>query len=175
MDDLTLEFLIVALIIVLSVVLIVLFKMRTKFEIFNDLIVINDFAYPANIPNYVIESITLIEKLPKVIMRTNGYGGIRTWKGIFRIEGSRRAVFFVEDHHKGPFIKIKTVRESIYINLKDREQTQQLFDEMTKTVKILSEPELVEGKIVTTKRSWQIVAVFIVVVMLVSMIPAFIS
>jgi hypothetical protein len=159
------------LIFVLTIILLVLFKTKTKFGIFNDLIVISDFAYPANIPNYAIKSISLVEKLPKVTMRSNGYGGLKTWKGIFRILGGKRVLLYVEDHFKGPIIKIETVRESIYINFKDREQTHQLYDEMTKTVKILNEAELVDCKIVTGKRSWVIVGVFIAVITIIGLLP----
>ncbi len=171
MNDLLISILNLVLIFGLAIVLLVLFKKRTRFEVYNDLIVAHDFAYPANIPNYAIKSISLIEKLPKVLMRSNGYGGLKTWKGIFRIAGGKRTVLYVEDHFKGPVIKIDTVRENVYINFKDKEQTQQLYDEMAKNVKILDETELVDCKFVATMRSWAIAAVFIVVTMLVLLIP----
>ena len=174
MNDITIGFMMMGLIFVLTVMLLVLFKKKTKFEIFDDLIIIRDFAYPANLPNYAIKSITLVEKLPKVLMRSNGYGGLKTWKGIFRILGGKRALFFVEDHNKGPLIKIETVRESVYINFKDREQTHQLYDEMTKNVKILNEAELVDCKVINGKRSWVIVAIFIAITTVIGLLPAMI-
>ena len=158
----------------MTIVLLVLFRQKTRFEIFSDLIIISDFAYPANIPNYAIKSISMVEKLPKVMMRSNGYGGLKTWKGIFRILGGKRALFYVEDHFKGPLIKIETVRESVYINFKDREQTHQLYDELTKNVKLLNETELVDCKIVTTKRSWVIVGIFIAITLVIGLLPAMI-
>ena len=159
---------------IMTIVLLVLFRQKTKFEIFSDLIIISDFAYPANIPNYAIKSISMVEKLPKVMMRSNGYGGLKTWKGIFRIIGGKRALFYVEDHFKGPLIKIETVRESVYINFKDKEQTHQLYDELTKNVKLLNETELVDCKIVTTKRSWVIVGIFIAITLVIGLLPAMI-
>ena len=158
----------------MTIVLLVLFRQKTKFEIFSDLIIISDFAYPANIPNYAIKSISMVEKLPKVMMRSNGYGGLKTWKGIFRILGGKRALFYVEDHNKGPLIKIETVRESVYINFKDKEQTHQLYDELTKNVKLLNETELIDCKIVTTKRSWVIVGIFIAITLVIGLLPAMI-
>jgi len=115
-----------------------------------------------------------VEKLPKVTMRSNGYGGLKTWKGIFRIIGGKRVLLYVEDHHKGPIIKIETVRESVYINFKDREQTHQLYDEMTKNVKILNETELVDCKVITDMRSWAIVVVFIAITMVIGLLPVMI-
>ena len=170
----TISWLMIGIISLMTIVLLVLFRQKTKFEIFSDLIIISDFAYPANIPNYTIKSISMVEKLPKVMMRSNGYGGLRMWKGIFRILGGKRALFYVEDHFKGPLIKIETVRESVYINFKDKEQTHQLYDELTKNVKLLNETELVDCKIVTTKRSWVIVGIFIAITLVIGLLPAMI-
>ena len=170
----TISWIMIGIISLMTIVLLVLFRQKTKFEIFSDLIIISDFAYPANIPNYAIKSISMVEKLPKVMMRSNGYGGLKTWKGIFRILGGKRALFYVEDHFKGPLIKIETVRESVYINFKDKEQTHQLYYELTKNVKLLNETELVDCKIVTTKRSWVIVGIFIAITLVIGLLPAMI-
>ena len=170
----TISWLMIGIISLMTIVLLVLFRQKTKFEIFSDLIIISDFAYPANIPNYAIKSISMVEKLPKVMMRSNGYGGLRMWKGIFRILGGKRALFYVEDHFKGPLIKIETVRESVYINFKDKEQTHQLYYELTKNVKLLNETELVDCKMVTTKRSWVIVGIFIAITLVIGLLPAMI-
>ena len=174
MNDMTIGWLMIGIISIMTIVLLVLFRQKTRFEIFSDLIIISDFAYPANIPNYAIKSISMVEKLPKVMMRSNGYGGLKTWKGIFRILGGKRALFYVEDHFKGPLIKIETVRESVYINFKDKEQTHQLYDELTKNVKLLNETELVDCKIVTAKRSWVIVGIFIAITLVIGLLPAMI-
>ena len=170
----TISWIMIGIISLMTIVLLVLFRQKTKFEIFSDLIIISDFAYPANIPNYAIKSISMVEKLPKVMMRSNGYGGLRMWKGIFRVLGGKRALFYVEDHFKGPLIKIETVRESVYINFKDKEQTHQLYDELTKNVKLLNETELIDCKIVTTKRSWVIVGIFIAITLVIGLLPAMI-
>ena len=106
MNDLTFFWLMMGLVFVLTIVLLALFWKKTEFEIFNDLIVINDFVYPASIPNYAIKSISMVERLPRVMMRSNGYSGMRMWKGIFRVLGGKRALFYVEDHKRGPLVKI---------------------------------------------------------------------
>lgn len=174
MNDLTFFWLMMGLVFVLTIVFLSFFRKKTKFEAYNDMILINDFVYPANIPNYVIKSISLVEKLPKVMMRSNGYGGLRMWKGVFRILGGKRCLFYVENHFRGPLIKIDTVRECIFINFKDKEQTYQLYNELTKNVKLLDETELVDCQFFTAKRSWVIAGIFILIVTLVAMTPAMI-
>ncbi len=174
MNDMTFFWLMMGLIIVLTIVLLALFWKKTEFEIFNDLIVVNDFVYPANIPNYAIKSISMVEKLPKVMMRSNGYAGLKMWKGVFRILGGKRSLFYVEDHNRGPLVKIETVRECIYINFKDKEQTNQLYDNLTKNVKLLNETELVDCKLITAKRSWVIVGIFIAITAIIGLLPAMI-
>lgn len=171
MSDATLAWLMIGLIVVLTFILLALFKKRTVFEVFDDLIVIDDLTYPARIPNYAIKSIGLVEVMPKVLIRSNGYGGLRQWKGVFRLVGGKRAFFYVENRSKGPIIKIETVKESVYINFKDKEQTRRLYDEMTKTVKILDETKLSDCKFVNTGRSWLIVGIFIALTALIALIP----
>ena len=171
MNDITIAIILMALISGLTIVLLLLFRKQSRFEIFNDSIVIHDFGYPANIPNYTIKSISMIEQMPKVMLKSNGYGGLKIQKGIFKIQGGRRAALYVEDHRRGPFINIQTMRDNVYINLRDENQTHRLYDEMTKTIKILNEAELVDCKVVTTGRSWLVVAVFTAITILLSMLP----
>lgn len=173
MSDLTIMVLLLTLIFAFTIVLLIVCRKTPQYLVFNDRISIKDFMYPAEIPNYAIESIDLVEKLPKIVMRTNGYGGIETWKGLFRIEGIRRAVLYTENHNRGPFIKIQSTSDVVYINMKDADMTRQLFDEMKNNVKLLKETDLIECKVVNVKRSWIIVGVFTAIVLLVSIIPVF--
>jgi len=156
-----------------TIVLLIVCKKTPQYLVFNDRISINDFMYPADISNYTIESIDLVEKLPKILIKTNGYGGINTWKGLFRIEGRRRAVLYTENHNKGPFIKIQTTSDVVYINMEDANKTRQLFEEMKNNVKLLKETDLIDCKVANEKRSWVIVGLFMAIVLLVSIIPVF--
>ena len=173
MSDLMYTILLLSLVFVFTAILLIVCRKTPQYLVFNDHISIKDFMYPAEIPNCAIESIDMVEKLPKILMRTNGYGGIETWKGLYRIDGKRRAVLYAEKHNKGPFIKIQATREVIYINMKDADMTRQLYDEMKNNVKLLKETDLIECKVVNVKRSWIIVGVFTAVVLLVSIIPVF--
>ena len=152
--------------IVTTAVLLILEGKMAKIQVFNDGILINDFMYPSFIPNDAIKSIKLVYKAPNVTMRSNGYGGIKMWKGIYRLrEFKRRAVLYLENHNKGPFVEIQTTNDMYYINYKNAEQTLQLYDEMNSTLKLVDESRLVDLPKFSQKRSTVVVVVFILVLM----------
>ena len=140
-------------------------------QIFPDGIYVKDFLYPSMIPNDSIKSIKLVYTMPKVTMRSNGYGGAFMWKGFFRIKDYRkRAVLYLENHYKGPFIEIQATQDLYFINCKRPEQTTQLFNEMNSTVKLVDEMRLVDIKTASQKRSIVIVVVFVAVLLIPSVI-----
>ena len=152
--------------IITTAVLLILEGKMAKIQVFNDGILINDFMYPSFIPNDAIKSIKLVYKAPNVTMRSNGYGGIKMWKGIYRLrEFKRRAVLYLENHNKGPFVEIQTTNDMYYINYKNAEQTLQLYDEMNSTLKLVDESRLVDLPKFSQKRSIVVVVVFILVLM----------
>ncbi|MBR4838271.1 MAG: hypothetical protein IK004_07535 [Bacteroidales bacterium] len=150
----------------ITAVLLVLAGKMSKIQVFSDGVLIDDFMYPAFIPNDAIKSINLVYKMPGVAMRINGYGGLRTWKGFYRLKDIRRGVLYVENHFKGPFIEIKTANDVYYINFKNVEQTQQLYDEMSSTLKLVDESRLNDLPKLSQKRSIVIVVVFVLVLMI---------
>ena len=152
--------------IVATTVLLILAGRMSKIQVFNDGIVIDDFMYPAYIPNDAIQSIKLVYNMPGVGMRINGYGGLKTWKGFYRIRDIRRGVLYVENHFKGPFIEIKTANDMYYINFKNADQTQQLYDEMNSTIKLVDESRLIDLPKLSQKRSIVVVVVFILVLII---------
>ena len=150
----------------ITAVLLVWAGKMSKIQVFNDGVLIDDFMYPAFIPNDAIKSINLVYKMPGVAMRINGYGGLRTWKGFYRLKDIRRGVLYVENHFKGPFIEIKTANDVYYINFKNAEQTQQLYDEMNSTLKLVDESRVIDLPKLSQKRSIVIVVVFVLVLMI---------
>ena len=151
----------------ITAILLILEGKMAKIQVFNDGILIDDFMYPAFIPNDAIKSIKLVYKSPNVTMRSNGYGGLRMWKGFYRLrECRRRAVLYLENHFKGPFVEIQTTTDSFYINLKNAEQTQQLYDEMNSTLKLVDESRVIDLPKLSQKRSIVVVVVFILVLMI---------
>ncbi|MBQ7532873.1 MAG: hypothetical protein IJT45_04155 [Bacteroidales bacterium] len=149
----------------------ILVSKKPIIQIFPDGIYIKDFLYPSMIPNDSIKSVKLVYGMPKVTMRSNGYGGAFMWKGFFRIKDYRkRAVLYLENHYKAPFIEIQTTQDLYFINCKSPEQTTQLFDEMNATVKLVDESILVDMKTASQKRSIVVVVVFLVVLLIPSVI-----
>lgn len=149
----------------------ILVSKKPIIQVFPDGIYVKDFLYPSMIPNYSIKSVKLVYSMPKVTMRSNGYGGAFMWKGFFRIKDYRkRAVLYLENHYKAPFIEIQTTQDLYFINCKSPEQTTQLFDEMNATVKLVDESRLVDMKTASQKRSIVVVVVFIAVLLIPSVI-----
>lgn len=149
----------------------ILVSRKPIIQIFPDGIYIKDFLYPSMIPNDSIKSIKQVYGMPKVTMRSNGYGGAFMWKGFFRIKDYRkRAVLYLENHYKAPFIEIQTTQDLYFINCKRPEQTAQLFNEMNSTVKLVDELRLVDIKTASQKRSIVVVVVFVAVLLIPSVI-----
>ena len=153
---------IVAIIIVFALLA---FKKETVL-VFDNGIKVKDLIYPLWIPNDTIVSINIIDRLPKLIFRTNGAGMGPIQKGYFTIkkndfDHSENATLYIRNRNIKA-IEIKTVNGLVYINQKNDELTQELFNEMKSTVKILKENELnLDAKRPRTYRS-----VFVIVVLL---------
>ena len=109
-----------------------------------DGIEIKDSMYPLYIPNDIIVSITLLNSVPRILMKTNGANFGRIFKGkckIMRNNATEKVTMYLRNKRSN-VIEIKTVNGSIFINRKNDALTQQLFDEMKSTVKIVKESEL---------------------------------
>ena len=157
--------LIIIIVATIIVFVLVAFKKETVL-IFNDGIKIKDLMYPLWIPNDTIVSINIIDNLPKLIYRTNGAGMGRVQKGYFTIkkndfDHSENATLYIRNRNIKA-IEIKTVKGLVYINQKNDELTQELFNEMKSTVKILKENELN----LDAKRPRSYRSVFVIVVLL---------
>ena len=152
------------------VLLIIAAVRRERVLVFEDGIKIKDWLYPLTIPNDTIVSISLVDRLPKLIHRTNGTGIGLILKGYFTVknsslEHSENATLYVRNRNASA-IEIRTVKGLVYINQKNDELTQELFNEMKSTVKILKENELnLNAKRPRTYRSVIVIAVFFVVLL----------
>lgn len=81
-----------------------------------------------------ITNVELVEQLPKVQMRTNGYSLGDRLKGRFRLDGLGNGRLFLY-LDKPPLIFIEKGDDYIFINSKDETQTQQWFDALKRVVK----------------------------------------
>lgn len=86
--------------------------------------------YGIEIPVSSIENITLEDRMPKVLAKTNGFNAGGTLKGNFRLEGIGAAKLFVQSK-AGPFIYIVTTQgDTVIINYRDGQQTRELYDKL---------------------------------------------
>ena len=119
--------------------------LQERIYVYDDGIKIKDLMYPLWIQNDTIVSISLVDRLPLLIYKTNGGGLGRIQKGYYTIkkdgEHSENATLYIRNGNASA-IEIRTVKGLIYINRKNDEQTQELFDEIKNNVKILKESEL---------------------------------
>ena len=110
---------------------------------------------PVKIKNNMIKSMRLVEELPKVLFGVHARGFVigKRRRGMFRVKkmtenGQRKvtALMFLDNTRKSRrFIEIETVDGIFYVNLKKDELTENLFNEMQKTVRIVSKSELAES------------------------------
>ena len=109
-----------------------------------DGIKIKDEMFPLYIPNDTVISITLLDRVPRILMKTNGANFGRIFKGkckIMRSDAAEKATMYLRNRMSN-VIEIKTVNGGVFINRKNDALTQQLFDEMKNTVKVVKESEL---------------------------------
>lgn len=140
--------------------------LQERIYVYDDGIKIKDLMYPLWIQNDTIVSISLVDRLPLLIYKTNGGALGRIQKGYYTIkkdgERSENATLYIRNKNANA-IEIRTVKGLIYINRNNNEQTQELFDEIKNNVKILKESELnYNAARPRTYRSVFIIAVFIV-------------
>ena len=151
---------------VMVVLLIVAAVRRERVLVFEDGIKVKDWLYPLTIPNDTIVSISLVDRLPKLIHRTNGTGIGLIQKGYFTVknsslEHSENATLYIRNRNASA-IEIRTVKGLVYINQNNDELTQELFNEMKSTIKILKENELnLNAKRPRTYRSVFVIVVFL--------------
>ena len=82
-----------------------------------------------------IEKVQLLDELPEVIMRTNGFAMSNVLKGKFNLEepyGS--GLLFIQGDEK-PYLAIITEDSYIIMNRKESEETIQLYDELIQATK----------------------------------------
>ena len=143
---------------------------KEKIFVYEDGIKIKDLMYPLTIPNDTIVSINMIDRLPLLKYRTNGTGMGTIQKGYFTVknsslEHSENATLYIRNKNASA-IEIRTVGGLVYINQKNDELTQELFNEMKNTVKILKNNELnLDAKRPKTNRSIFVIVALIAILL----------
>lgn len=118
---------------------------RAKIFVHEDGIRIKDCLYPLFISNETIVSISLLNNMPKLLLRNNGSSFGKIHKGYYKVkkdDGSKEKATLYLQNYKNQVIEIKTVSGLVYINCKNNDLTNELFNEIKRTVRILKDYEL---------------------------------
>lgn len=73
-----------------------------------------------------ITQVDLLEEMPEVLIRTNGYGMQSISKGHFKVKNYGNSLLFVYKGHS-PYLLMKTKDDTIFINSKDAEKTKDWY------------------------------------------------
>lgn len=111
------------------IILIVVFSFGSEtntVKVVNDKIVISG-SYSRILKMEDVKNIELLETMPKVLSKTNGYSDGKSKKGEFKLEGGTKDILYIEDK-LGPYIKISMDKYNIYINNKDKNTTNDTYN-----------------------------------------------
>lgn len=78
-----------------------------------------------------ITAISLEMKLPRVLLKTNGFGGAGTLRGHFRVEGLGDGRLYVEQGFP-PYVLVHLRQGFVVINFREPERTRSLYGEMAR-------------------------------------------
>lgn len=70
-----------------------------------------------------IQEIALLEEMPKVTIRTNGFGLPTLSKGHFKVKEYGSSLLFIH-HNSPPYLYIKAGEDNVFINSKNPEETE---------------------------------------------------
>ncbi|WP_226682506.1 DUF3784 domain-containing protein [Sutcliffiella horikoshii] len=73
-----------------------------------------------------ITQVELLEEMPEVLLRTNGYGMQSISKGHFKVKNYGSSLLFIYKGHS-PYLLIETNDDTIFINAKDAEKTKDWY------------------------------------------------
>lgn len=81
----------------------------------------------------VIEDIVILNELPKVNYKENGFGMYNLSKGYFNVEKYGSSLLFIRSG--GPYLLIEMEDETIFINGENAEQTKNWYQQLTEKVR----------------------------------------
>ncbi|MEL3971922.1 PH domain-containing protein [Rossellomorea oryzaecorticis] len=75
-----------------------------------------------------IEEVTLLDEMPEVTWKINGYGLSTTAKGVFKVKEYGRSLLFIKK--ESPYIYIKVGDQHVFINGGSPEETKEWYEEL---------------------------------------------
>ena len=116
--------------VVFVAVLLVLGISSPKISITNDQIKISGELYSEKIKIEDVKEIKLLNQIPRILIRTNGFDLGEIKKGYFNLEYIGRAKLFLQSE-QAPFILIeKNNEEKIFLNYNDRNKTESWYQKL---------------------------------------------
>ena len=87
--------------------------------------------YGASFAATDITGVSLETKLPRVLLKTNGFGVATSLRGHFRVEGLGDGRLYVEEGF-APYVLVRLRAGFVVVNFREPEKTRSLFEEMAR-------------------------------------------
>jgi hypothetical protein len=95
-------------------------------EISSERFTVASGMYTTHVPLSSIESIAIVERLPRIERRTNGFGAGGILRGSFRLEEWGSGRLFI-NRNTPPFVVVRTRDTFVVVNFDDPSRTRELF------------------------------------------------
>jgi hypothetical protein len=92
---------------------------------------VDTLFYGASFPADDITAVSLAPRLPRVLMKTNGFNGARTLRGWFQVEGWGKGRLYVEEG-MAPFVVVRLRQGFLAVNFREPERTRALYDDIAR-------------------------------------------
>ena len=99
-----------------------------KTNVTNDKIIITGI-YGSTIRREDIKEIKLVDEIPKIVSKTNGFDLGYILRGYFKLDDIGNSKIFIHEN-KSPYIIINTDEDSFIINFKDKHKTIKLYNQL---------------------------------------------
>jgi len=87
--------------------------------------------YGASFAAKDVTAVSLEEKLPRVLARTNGFAGAGTLRGHFRVEGLGRGRLYVDEGF-APYVLVRLREGFVILNFREPRRTVALYEAMAR-------------------------------------------
>jgi hypothetical protein len=101
---------------------------RDKEITFDDSLMNISGMFGTKIKRKEIQSVTLVDQIPKIQFKINGASIGRISIGLFKLEGVEKTHLTLMNNRKAPYIYILTKSQRYYINYEDMRKTENMYD-----------------------------------------------
>jgi len=94
---------------------------------------IETLFYRTSVDAADVVSVSLETRLPRVLVRTNGFAGAGTLRGRFRLDGLGEGRLYVEEGF-APYVLVRLRRGYVIVNFREPERTRALYEEVARAL-----------------------------------------